>query len=222
MEARSSITSTTLPAPAPYFIIEGSAEPGLLGISSECSSLQSAGRVDRKRWGWRTSAPIVKWVILRCLLFTHSSGCPWTLWMVIGMKADKHMLVYIFGQVKNRGLEKSQGLIQHGPAFSRHTLWEGRLNRLHSCTCKIQSSRNLLNSYCDRPRSPRRHQSKALACMHCTIRIDRSRGLLKTERKGAGEMGWWLRALTALEEDLASLSSTSQQIIIICKSSFQE
>lgn len=130
--------------------------------------------------------------------------------------------IYIFGQVKNRGLEKSQGLIQHGPAFSRHTLWEGRLNRLHSCTCKIQSSRNLLNSYCDRPRSPRRHQSKALACMHCTIRIDRSRGLLKTERKGAGEMGWWLRALTALEEDLASLSSTSQQIIIICKSSFQE
>lgn len=71
---------------------------------------------------------------------------------------------------------------------------------------RIQSSQSLLNSYCGRPRGPRRRLGTALACMHCTVRTDRFKWFLKTQRQGAGEMAWWLRGI--LVEDQASVSIT--------------
>lgn len=134
VKARSSITSTALPAPTPYFIIEGSAGPGLLGISSDCShcTLQTGWTEKDEddgprlhQWGgWFFSA-----------FSTLSESCPWTLLIFIGIKADVHMLVYIFGKVKNQGLDKSHDLTQYVLVMRRlsksdffcHPLWEGKV-----------------------------------------------------------------------------------------------
>lgn len=44
---------------------------------------------------------------------------PWTLLIFIGIKADIHMLVYVFGKVNNQGLDKSHDLTQYGLVIRR-------------------------------------------------------------------------------------------------------
>lgn len=140
VKARSSITSTALPAPTPYFIIEGSAGPGLLGISSDCShcTLQTGWTEKDEddgprlhQWGsWFFSA-----------FSTLSESCPWTLLIFIGIKADVHMLVYISGKVKNQGLDKS-----HDPWLNMY-LWWGGFPSLTSSATLCEKERWLIHRY---------------------------------------------------------------------------
>lgn len=154
------------PCPCPVFYSRGLGRARVIRHLIRLLSLRPAGRVGRERRGWQPSAPVVKWLILHSLLSPPSNISSW---MFFGMKADKHMFAYICGQVKKQGPVRSHGLTQREPVrrwgsksvFSCHPLWEGRLDP--SRTYNSQSSQNLLNSYCGRPRSPRRHQGTAIS-----------------------------------------------------------
>lgn len=140
VKARSSITSAALPAPTPYFIIEGSAGPGLPGVWWDWShSPLQTGWAEKDEDGGPWLHQWSSWFF--SAFSTFSDSCPWTLLIFIGIKADLHMLVYIFGKVNNQGLDKSHDLTQYGLVMRRisksvffcHPLWEGR--RLNSSIC---------------------------------------------------------------------------------------
>lgn len=147
VKARSSITSTALPAPTPHFIIEGSAGPGLLGTSSDCSHVTlQTGWMEKDENGrpqlhQRSDSFFSAFSAL-------SDTCPWTLLILTGMKADIHVLVYVFGNVKNQGLDKSHDLTQYGLVMRRisksvffcHLLWEGKVIRLNPSICSSEKS----------------------------------------------------------------------------------